>query len=90
MASQGLTRQSAGARVTMAVMALVVLFSWVPASAQWTGQSSGQLQPAPRVRLFSLMGVEEALFTMTNDVRCRQGLPAFLKDERCRERGPGA
>ncbi len=30
------------------------------------------------------MGVEEALFAMTNDVRRRQGLPLFLKDESCR------
>ena len=84
MARIGLTRQSAGARALATVISLVVLFSWVPASAQWSGQSGRQLQPAPRVRLFSLMGVEEALFAMTNDVRRRQGLPLFLKDESCR------
>ncbi len=84
MARIGLTRQSAGARALATVISLVVLFSWVPASAQWSGQSGRQLQPAPRVRLFSCMGVEEALFAMTNDVRRRQGLPLFLKDESCR------
>jgi uncharacterized protein YkwD len=85
VASPALTRQSSGARALVAVLAMVILFAWVPASAQWTGHSSGQLQPAPRVRLFSLMGVEEALFAMANNVRCRHGLPAFLKDERCRD-----
>ena len=89
MASLGLTRQSAGARAVMTVMSLVVLFSWVPASAQWSGHPSGQLQPATRGSLFSLMGVEEAVFAMSNDLRRRNGLPVFLKDETCRDAARG-
>ena len=76
------------------VISLVVLFSWVPASAQWSGHTSGhtsgQLQPATRGgSLFSLMGVEEAVFAMTNDLRRRHGLPVFLKDESCRDAARG-
>jgi uncharacterized protein YkwD len=71
------------------VISLVVLFSWVPASAQWSGHTSGQLQPAPRSSIFSLMGVEEAVFAMTNDLRRRHGLHDFLQDECCREAARG-
>ncbi len=35
------------------------------------------------------MGVEEAVFAMTNDIRRRHGLPVFLKDESCRDAGRG-
>ena len=71
------------------VISLVVLFAWVPASAQWSGHTSGQLQPGTRGSLFSLMGVEETVFAMTNDLRCRHGLPVFLKDESCRDAARG-
>jgi uncharacterized protein YkwD len=85
VARLGLTRQSAGARATVAVISLMVLFSWVPASAQW----SGQPQPATRANLFSLMGVEEAVFAITNDIRQRHGLPVLLKEGICRDAARG-
>jgi uncharacterized protein YkwD len=85
VARLGLTWQPAGARATVAAVALMVLLSWVSASAQW----SGQPQPATRANLFSLMGVEEAVFAMTNDIRRRHGLPVFLKDESCRDAARG-
>ena len=43
------------------VISLVVLFSWVPASAQWSGHTSGQLQPATRGIPVNLTGVEAAI-----------------------------
>jgi hypothetical protein len=71
------------------VISLVVLFSWVPASAQWSGHTSGQLQPASRAIPVNLMGVEAALVEMTNDIRRRNGLPVLLKDGICRDAGRG-
>jgi uncharacterized protein YkwD len=71
------------------VILLVIGFFLVPASAQWSGHMSGQLHPGTRGSLFSLMGVEEAVFAMTNDLRCRNGLPVFLKDESCRDAARG-
>jgi uncharacterized protein YkwD len=79
----GLTRQAGKAR-TMVLILLVVGFFSAPASAQWSGHTSGQLHPGTRASLFSLMKVEEAVFGMTNDLRRRNGLPVFLKDECCR------
>ena len=73
----------------MAVIALMVLFSWIPASAQWSGHSSGRPQPATRANLFSLIGVEEAVFAMSNDIRRRHGLPVLLKDESSRDAARG-
>ncbi len=81
----GLIRQPGGARALAAVFSLVVLFSWVPASAQWSGHRSGQLQPATRSLPVNLPGVEAAIVTMTNDIRRRHGLPVLLEDEVCRE-----
>ena len=83
MAILGLTRQSAGARAVMTVMSLVVLFSWVPASAQWSGHRSGQLQPATRGLPVNLTGVEGAIVEMTNDIRRRYGLAFLLQEEMC-------
>jgi uncharacterized protein YkwD len=80
-----LTRQPAGARAMAAVMALVVLFSWVPASAQW----SGQVQAAPRSLPADLPGVEAAIVAMTNDIRRRHGLPVLLEDGHCRDAARG-
>ena len=71
------------------VMSLAVLFSWVPAAAQWSGHTSGKLHPATRGILVNLLGVEEAVFAMTNDIRRRNGLAVLLEDEICRTR-PGA
>ena len=70
-------------------MALVVLFSWVPASAQWSGHTSGQSQPAPRGLPVNLTGVEAAIVEMTNDIRRRHGLPVLLKDGICRDAARG-
>jgi uncharacterized protein YkwD len=89
VARLGLTRQSAGARAMVTVISLVVLFSWVPASAQWSGHTSGQLQPASRAIPVNLMGVEAALVEMTNDIRRRNGLPVLLKDGICRDAARG-
>ena len=75
--------------VTVMVIALVVGFFLAPASAQWNGHTSGQRNPGTQARLFSLMGVEEAVFAMTNDLRRRNGLPVFLKDETCRDAARG-
>jgi uncharacterized protein YkwD len=85
VARLSLTGQSAGARVMMAVMALAVLSPWTPASAQWSGQRSGQLQPVPRSLPVDLPGVEAAVVAMTNDIRRRHGLPLLCEDELCRE-----
>jgi uncharacterized protein YkwD len=79
VAGLGLTRQTAGALMT--VISLAILFSWAPASAQW----SGQLQPATRSLPVNLPGVEAAIVTMTNDIRRRHGLPVLLEDMTCRE-----
>ena len=73
----------------VAVIALVVLCSWVPASAQWSGHTSGQLQPAARGVPVNLTGVEAALFAMTNDIRRRNGLPVFREDGMCRDAARG-
>jgi len=81
--------QSAGARTLVTVISLVVLFSWVPASAQWSGHTSGQLQPATRGIPVNLMDVEAAVVEMTNDVRRRNGLPVLLKDGICRDAARG-
>jgi len=85
----GLTRQSAGARAMVTVMSLVVLFSWVPASAQWSAHTSGQLQPATGGIPVNLTGVEAALVEMTNDIRRRHGLPVLLEDGMCRDAARG-
>jgi uncharacterized protein YkwD len=85
----GLSRESAGARAMVAVMSLVVLFSWVPASAQWSDNRSGQRQPATRGLPVNLMGVEAALVEMTNDIRRRHGLPVLLEDGICRDAARG-
>ena len=71
------------------VILLVVGFALVPASAQWSGHMSGQLHPVTRGRLVTLMGVEEAVLAMTNDLRRRHGLPVFLKDESCQNAARG-
>ena len=75
--------------VTVMVISLVVGFFLAPASAQWSGHTGRQLHPGTRASLFSLMGVEEAVFAMTNDLRRRNGLPVFLKDESCRDAARG-
>jgi len=85
----GLRRQSAGARAMVTVISLVVLFSWVPASAQWSGHTSGQFQPAIRGIPVNLTGVEAALVEMTNDIRRRNGLPVLLEDGICRDAARG-
>jgi uncharacterized protein YkwD len=85
----GVTRQSAGARALATVMALAVLFSWVPASAQWSGNTSGKIQPAPRGIPVNLAGVEAAVVEMTNDIRRRHGLPVLLIDGICRDAARG-
>lgn len=89
MAILGLIRQSAGAWAMVAVIALVVLCSWVPASAQWSGHTSGQLQPAARGVPVNLTGVEAALFAMTNDIRRRNGLAVLREDGMCRDAARG-
>jgi len=71
------------------VISLVVLFSWVPASAQWSGHTSGQLQPATRGLPVNLTAVEGAVVEMTNDIRRRYGLPVFLEDGVCRDAARG-
>ena len=71
------------------VISLVVLFSWVPASAQWSGHTSGQLQPATRGLPVNLTGVEAAVVEMTNDIRRRNGLPVLLEDGICRDAARG-
>jgi uncharacterized protein YkwD len=71
------------------VILLVAGFFLAPASAQWSGHTGRQLHPGTRASLFSLMGVEEAVFAMTNDLRRRNGLPAFLKDECCGDAARG-
>jgi uncharacterized protein YkwD len=70
-------------------ISLVVLFSWVPASAQWSGHTSGQLQPATRGRPVNLSGVEAAIAEMTNDIRRRNGLPVLLQDAISRDAARG-
>ena len=89
MARLGLTRQSSRAQATVAVISLVVLFSWVPASAQWSGYPSGQFQPATRGLPVNLTGVEAAIVEMTNEIRRRYGFPVFLEDEVCRDAARG-
>jgi uncharacterized protein YkwD len=89
VAGLGLTRQSAGARALVTVISLVVLFSWVPASAQWSGHTSGQPRPATRGSPVNLTGVEAALVEMTNDIRRRNGLPVLLEDGICRDAARG-
>ena len=71
------------------VMSLAVLFSWIPASAQWSGHTSGKLQPATRGIVVNLSGVEAAVFAMTNDIRRRNGLPILLEDGICRDAARG-
>ena len=71
------------------VISLVLLFSWVPASAQWSGQTSGQLQPTTRGLPVNLTGVEAAIVDLTNDIRRRHGLPVFLEDGICRDAARG-
>jgi uncharacterized protein YkwD len=85
----GFTRQAAGVPTMATVILLVAGVFLVPASAQWSGHVSGQLHPGTRSSLFSLMGVEEAVFAMTNDLRRRNGLPVFLQDESCRNAARG-
>jgi uncharacterized protein YkwD len=68
------------ALVLATAILLVAGFPWAPASAQWSGHTNGQPHPGTRVSLFTLMGVEEAVFTLTNDLRQRHGLPVLLKD----------
>jgi uncharacterized protein YkwD len=77
--------QPAGARGMVTVISLVVLFSWIPASAQWGGHKSGQLQPATRGIPVNLTEVEAAVVEMTNDIRRRNGLPVLLQDGICRD-----
>jgi uncharacterized protein YkwD len=89
MARLGLTRQSAGAGAIVAVIALVVLFAWVPASAQWSGHTSGKLQPATRGTLVNLPGVEAAIVDLTNDIRRRNGLTILLVDGISRDAARG-
>jgi uncharacterized protein YkwD len=85
----GLTRRAASVRTMVTVMLLAVGLFSAPAWAQWSGHTGGQLHPGTRASLFSLMGVEEAVFAMTNDLRRRNGLPVFLKDESCRDAARG-
>ena len=89
MASFGLTGPSAGARALVTVISLLVLCSWAPASAQWSGQRSGRLQPATRSLPLNLPGVEGAIVAMTNDIRRRHGLPVLLEDGVCRDAARG-
>jgi uncharacterized protein YkwD len=85
----GLTRQSSGAGAMVTVIALMVLCSWVPASAQWSGHTSGQLQPATRGIPVNLPGVEAALVDLTNDIRRRNGLSVLRVDGTCRDAARG-
>ena len=62
------------------VISLVVLFAWVPALAQWSAHTSGQLQPAARGTPVNLTGVEAAIVDLTNDIRRRNGLAMLLVD----------
>ena len=73
----------------MTVIGLVILFSWVPASAQWSGHRSGQLQPATRGSPVNLTGVEAAIVDLTNDIRRRNGLAMLLVDGMCRDAARG-
>ena len=73
----------------VAIMSLAVLFSWTPASAQWSGHTSGKLQPATRGILVNLTGVEAAIVDLTNDVRRRNGLAMLLVDGTCRDAARG-
>jgi uncharacterized protein YkwD len=77
--------QSVGAREMLTVISLVVLFSWIPASAQWSGHTNRQLQPAIRGSHVNLARVEAAVFEKTNDIRRRNGLPVLLQDGICRD-----
>jgi uncharacterized protein YkwD len=85
----GLKMQAGWAGTMVAVILLVVGFPLVPAPAQWSGHMSGQLHPGTRSRLVTLMGVEETVLAMTNDLRRRNGLPIFLKDAVCRDAARG-
>jgi uncharacterized protein YkwD len=67
------------------VILLVVLCSWIPVSAQWSGHTSSQLQPATRGTPVNLTEVEAAVVEMTNDIRRRNGLPVLLQDGICRD-----
>jgi uncharacterized protein YkwD len=71
------------------VIALAVLFAWVPASAQWSGHTSGKLQPATRGIPVNLTGVESAIVDLTNDIRRRNGLSMLLEDGMCRDAARG-
>jgi len=71
------------------IMSLAALFSWTPASAQWSGHTSGKRYPAPRTIVVNLLEVEEAVFAMTNDIRRKNCLPILLKDEICRDAARG-
>ena len=70
-------------------IALVVLFSWGPALAQWSGHTSSKLQPAARGGPANLTGVEAAIVNLTNDIRRRHGLAMLLEDGVCRDAARG-
>jgi uncharacterized protein YkwD len=89
VARLGLTRQSAGTGAIGAVITLVVLLSWVPASAQWSGHTRSQLQPSTRGTPVNLPGVEAAIVDLTNDIRRRNGLSMLLEDGMCRDAARG-
>lgn len=68
---------------------LVLLFLWAPASAQWSGHTSGKLPSAPRGIPVNLTGVEAAIIDLTNDIRRRNGLAILLEDGICRDTARG-
>jgi uncharacterized protein YkwD len=78
-----LKRRAVMPLVLAAAILLVAGFSWAPASAQWSGHKIGQSHPGTKGSLVTLMGVEETVFTLTNDLRQRHGLPVLLKDSNC-------
>ncbi len=71
------------------VIALAILFSLIPASAQWSGHTTRQLQPATQGMPINLMEVEATIVEMTNDIRRRNGLPVLLQDGSCRDSARG-
>jgi uncharacterized protein YkwD len=73
----------------VAVISLLLLFSWVPASAQWSGHTTSKLQPAPRGIPGNLTTVEAAIVNLTNDIRRRNGLPILPEDGICRDAARG-
>ena len=70
-------------------IALVVLFSWGPALAQWSSHTSSKLQPAARGGPANLTGVEAVIVNLTNDIRRRHGLAMLLEDGVCRDAARG-